>query len=247
MNTENNLKPYGVIYRITNNINGKIYIGQTKASIGERLKQHIYEKRAKMPICFAIQKYGKNNFKIEEIDIGFSKEELDYIEEYWIKFYNTTNRKIGYNVLCGSVSRLVTKEQTIKRAKFFIKCLETDEVFISIRDAAKSKNISRGNLSNCVNKRRSYNTLGGFHWMKIKKEELLNTDLLIKNIVEQKHKNPRKVERTAHNSIICLETNEIFYSVFSLADFFGLKNYTYLYKRLKKDGRFRGKTYKYIK
>ena len=54
----------GKIYKITNLVNSKIYIGQTIRSLKERFRQHIY-KQGCTYLHNAILKYGKENFKIE--------------------------------------------------------------------------------------------------------------------------------------------------------------------------------------
>lgn len=91
------------IYKITNIINNKIYIGYTKKSLDERLKSHFYyAKHGKLPLSHAIKKYGKENFKIELIE---ESENDNYIhkerEKYWINRLNSRNPKIGYNVAAG--------------------------------------------------------------------------------------------------------------------------------------------------
>lgn len=58
------------IYKITNQINGKSYIGKTNlASIQERFKEHIHDSKRvhmeKRPLYSAMNKYGSENFKIE--------------------------------------------------------------------------------------------------------------------------------------------------------------------------------------
>ena len=56
------------IYKITNKINKKIYIGQTTRSIEERWKGHCKPSMtARSLISRAIQKYGKENFIIEHV------------------------------------------------------------------------------------------------------------------------------------------------------------------------------------
>ena len=71
----------GHIYLITNNINGKKYVGKTELSIKKRWKQHIKDsKREKCeirPLYRAIRKYGQNNFSICEIDTGYGNELSD--------------------------------------------------------------------------------------------------------------------------------------------------------------------------
>ena len=59
------------IYKITNIVNGKIYIGQVyNKSVKDRFKRHIKEANPKHPIVLdrAIYKYGKENFVCEQID-----------------------------------------------------------------------------------------------------------------------------------------------------------------------------------
>ena len=75
--------PY--IYKITNLINGKIYVGKTSNTIEERWHEHIHdstkEKCEKRPLYDAFNKYGISNFQIEQIEeIELSAEEaLDII------------------------------------------------------------------------------------------------------------------------------------------------------------------------
>lgn len=90
----------GYIYKITNNFNDKIYIGQTARDIDTRFAEHCSETRGHSRLHNAIQKYGWRNFKIEEIEkIPLSK--LDEREIYWIKYYDSTNKEKGYNITKG--------------------------------------------------------------------------------------------------------------------------------------------------
>ena len=93
---------YGSIYKITNKINGKIYIGQTIQKPIERFYQHC-AKSAKgevlnMPIHKAILKYGKNNFSFEILET-INKNKLNERERYWISYYDSYNS--GYNATFG--------------------------------------------------------------------------------------------------------------------------------------------------
>ena len=92
---------YGYIYKITNLINGKIYIGQVyNKSIEARFIRHCdgASKTSKSYLAKAIHKYGKNNFKYEEIEECYSVKELNEREQFWIAHYNSTNGDIGYNL-----------------------------------------------------------------------------------------------------------------------------------------------------
>lgn len=94
------------IYKITNNISGKSYIGQS-VHIEQRISEHKSEsastdtnrKAYNSVIHKAIRKYGWSNFSysiIEECLIS----ELDDKERFWIKEYNTLIPN-GYNILVG--------------------------------------------------------------------------------------------------------------------------------------------------
>jgi len=82
------------IYKITNTINGKVYIGQTQKD------DPSYFGSGKIIRC-AVKKYGCDNFIKEVIEECSSKEELDEREIYWIEFYDSTNRNVGYNITKG--------------------------------------------------------------------------------------------------------------------------------------------------
>lgn len=99
------------IYKITNLINNKIYIGQA-VDIRVRFKTHekydtpekfngslTFEQQKNMPIHQAIMKYGLENFFFEIIE-ECAENELDEKEKYWINFYNCKVPN-GYNIKDG--------------------------------------------------------------------------------------------------------------------------------------------------
>lgn len=92
----------GFIYKITNTINSKSYIGQTIQNVRERFYQHCATKCSKavsnMAIHRAIKKYGKSNFTVEVIE-EIDSANLNDRERYWIKYYNSYNN--GYNSTKG--------------------------------------------------------------------------------------------------------------------------------------------------
>ena len=96
-----------LIYLITNKINGKLYIGQTK-DIEKRWYSHCrsakcQSKKDNMAFHKAIRKYGKENFSIQILVADVPKEIIDIKEIELIAQYNTTNRKIGYNLSSGGI------------------------------------------------------------------------------------------------------------------------------------------------
>lgn len=109
-----------IIYKATNIVNNKVYIGQTIVSFNERVYEHTRRAlKNKDSIYFhrAIKKYGKNNFIFEEIDKCESFDELNYFEKYWIKFYRSNNKKYGYNLTSGGRSNFFVSESTREKIR----------------------------------------------------------------------------------------------------------------------------------
>lgn len=92
-----------VVYKITNMINGKVYIGQTKHSSSHRFDNHFrcVEKSLRrghnVQFNIDLKLYGKDGFIHEEIDHANSREVICEKEKYWIAFYNSTDPIRGYN------------------------------------------------------------------------------------------------------------------------------------------------------
>ena len=93
-----------IIYKITNKINNKVYIGLTTCSLEYRWRKHLTESKNKKntkPLYKAIRKYGYKNFTIEEIDRSDDFKELGQLERKYIKKYNSQNLEFGYNLTAG--------------------------------------------------------------------------------------------------------------------------------------------------
>lgn len=93
------------IYKITNTINNKVYVGQTAKTIEERFNKHkiLAKKKTNRYLYDAINHYSINNFKIEEIECCQTKEKADEREIYWISFYDSMNKEKGYNMQRGGI------------------------------------------------------------------------------------------------------------------------------------------------
>lgn len=110
----------GYIYKITNDINDKVYIGQTIHTINSRFKNHIKEaqnprkdkKRNTLhcPLYLAMRKYGTNHFFVEQIE-QCGNEQLDEKERYWIAYFNSYRN--GYNATIGGQEKgsIIPKEE----------------------------------------------------------------------------------------------------------------------------------------
>lgn len=92
-----------LIYKITNLVNGKSYIGKTSKTLDQRFTEHKIEafrsRAEKRPLYSAMRKYGIENFKIELIEDNLSDDLINEREIYWIEFYKTYHN--GYNATIG--------------------------------------------------------------------------------------------------------------------------------------------------
>lgn len=90
-----------LIYKITNIINNKIYIGKTKNEFKKRYacyKSDYKSSRHSSYLYKAFNKYGLENFKFEIlIENIITLKELNYAERYFIAYYKSNNKNIGYN------------------------------------------------------------------------------------------------------------------------------------------------------
>ena len=93
------------IYKLTNNINGKIYIGQA-VNIAARWKEHLcrpFEETCEQynsHLYCSIRAYGIENFSFTVLE-QCSKEELNEKESFWVEYYNSFNPECGYNLTLG--------------------------------------------------------------------------------------------------------------------------------------------------
>lgn len=104
----------GVVYKITNLINGKTYVGQTTQAPVIRYRRHC-QPSCKTAIGNAIKLYGKENFKFEVIASAFDFESLNDLEKMLI-VRNNSLAPNGYNIDFGYVTSPKSKESIEKGA-----------------------------------------------------------------------------------------------------------------------------------
>lgn len=108
------------IYKITNHVNGKVYIGQSVRPVEERWNRHKIDAisgRLDTHFARAIRKYGVDNFSIEVIDTAKTQAELTLKEHYWIGYYNAVNTGYMKQMQCSSVEGILILARLPKRLK----------------------------------------------------------------------------------------------------------------------------------
>ena len=136
----------GYIYKIENQINHKVYIGQTIKSLNKRFSQHKnnYTKPyfSQIHLYRAFKKYGIENFSFEKIE-RVNDEDLDEREKYWIAYYNSYEN--GYNSTLGGRDTELYKWDYEQIKKLY------DE-YRSARKVAKIIGCDHSTIDNIINK-----------------------------------------------------------------------------------------------
>lgn len=151
------------IYVITNDINGKQYVGKTETTIEERFKEHqkdCYRPRCeKRPLYAAMRKYGIEHFSIQELEETNNACER---EIYWIEKLGTFHN--GYNATKGGDGKsYLDYDLIIETYKQVQNCNEVARIVSchadSVKDILKSagiplvssQEINKKRLSKAVN------------------------------------------------------------------------------------------------
>ncbi len=174
------------IYKTTNLVNGKIYVGK------QENKKDTYIGSGKI-IKAAILKYGKNNFFKEILEECSDKNHLKEREIYWIDYYNSTNKEIGYNITKGGDGgQTLSKEQISINSK---RNWANPEFREKLLKKLKEKPVVYGN----------------FHTEESKKK-MRDVKLGKKMPEEFKQKISEINYKRSYNKVMCIETEEIFLS-----------------------------------
>lgn len=180
------------IYKITNQINGKVYIGQSR-DIKHRRCCHEYDLKNNRHKNPHLQRAYNKNPEAFTFDIVCTckEEDLDELEIFYIRKYRSTDQEHGYNLDSGGNSSGRVSEETrakISKSKIGnqamkgiklsdewkrhlseaqphkkrIECIETGVIYDSFADAARKTGLNRTKIVSCCTGKR--NMTGGLHF-----------------------------------------------------------------------------------
>lgn len=135
------------IYKVTNKLSGRAYIGQTVRPVAERWKRHLYAAERgskKAAIHAAIRKYGAHSFTVEVLSTCSDREQLDDAESYFIDLMQTLSPD-GYNLRTGGHRYKYTAEvrEKMAAAKRGKPHRHSPEAIAKLRASHKGKVISQ--------------------------------------------------------------------------------------------------------
>ena len=105
------------IYILQNNINKKVYIGQTSTTLKSRFVKHrCLTNKKNLHLHNAFNKYGRENFSIELLMDNLDLERANFWEDYYINIFDSRNRERGYNIKEGG-SNGKHSQETIEKIK----------------------------------------------------------------------------------------------------------------------------------
>lgn len=154
----------GFIYKVTNTVNGKVYIGQTSRTIEARWKEHLKDAFGRnekffFPFHKAIKKYGEDAFVVEQLEECDSSK-LDERERYWIKHYGSNHG--GYNADCGGRSN---RGHPIYQYSI-------DGTFLREFETSGDAQAAIGGKLIMINNREPNNSCSGYLWRRYKVDKL---------------------------------------------------------------------------
>lgn len=146
------------IYVITNTINDKKYIGQTRCGLKARWRAHKYNALTRKENTYlynSIRKYGIEYFTMDEIDTADNLEKLNKLESHYIKKFNTMT--LGYNLTSGGDACIMSMQTR-------------SNISASIKEYYKNNPISE-------EQRKEMSKRGKIAWQQNKRSESENSEI----------------------------------------------------------------------
>ena len=177
----------GVIYKVTNTVNGKIYIGQS-INFKKRKRKHIYDSKNildNMAFHKAINKYGESSFKWD-ILVNCPQQDLDTQEIYWISYWSSFGPN-GYNLSkggSGNKGHIFSKEsiEKMRNAQLGKKASKATKLLMSSTRRGKDNPFSDKTIYNFYN----IKTGERFTGLQIELKHLFNLSGALSNVITGK-------------------------------------------------------------
>ena len=139
-----------LIYKVTNNVNNKVYIGMTTLTLDERKYEHFKKFRQKsrgQAFYAALHKYGWENFSWEVIETVKNREDLVLMEEMYIDHYKSTSKCNGYNMTSGG-DGVIRGEYK----KYYLVQTPENEVVVvhGWKEFCRANNLNEGSLNHTL-------------------------------------------------------------------------------------------------
>lgn len=112
----------GIVYKVENLVNHKVYVGKTIRTLAERKRQHLFDSKIEGRSYFhnAIHKNGKDNFVWYILEENKDENTLFELEKKYIAEYKSNDPEFGYNLTIGGegvAGRIIPKEENERRSR----------------------------------------------------------------------------------------------------------------------------------
>lgn len=165
-----NMKKDFEIYKLTNTVNNKIYIGLTTQGTENRFKLHCWKagQGSDYPLHVAIREFGKESFRREILESVENPTIARERERYFVKIFNSQDKNVGYNTTAGGEYFEVTDEmrkamskaqkgrrhtESFKSVLQYTKDGEFIREYASMTDAEAITGVSRTSIGRTLSKK----------------------------------------------------------------------------------------------
>lgn len=242
------------IYKITNKINNKCYIGQSKDII-KRWKTEYKWHKLNSHLQSAFNKYGLENFDFEIIE-ECSPNLLNEREQFWITVYNSFDRNFGYNKTLGgagtpgrtfimsdetknkiriaNTGRKFTAEQLeefrniIRDNQIVIYCYETNKYYTSIGNAARELKIGKDSIRYVIAQQNNHALNYRFCKINDNINEFITNCQQIDNYLKENNLTLKqyycKLNISTKKEVKCIETGIIYESIMDASNKTGIND-----------------------
>ena len=190
------------IYKITNLINNKIYIGQTN-DYERRVREHKNKMygNVQKPLYKAIDEYGIENFTFEIIENYC--EDYNEKEHYWIKYYNSDEKDRGYNIDLTSIEHGDIISLSNEELEAIYKNLEENK--LSIAEIANKFNFKSEQSIRKINKGINYyDSAKSYPIRKLRNELAYDRAILIIKDLKETLENFDSLAKKYNCSVTCI-------------------------------------------